>query len=59
VRPMKILMGSARYQEAFCRVGETWEVSTEVQNTLEEFTCAMYGDRREKNVNEVRYKKLH
>jgi hypothetical protein len=23
VRPMKILMGSARYQEAFCRVGET------------------------------------
>ena len=42
-RPIKLLQKSARYQNMFCRVGETWNVPARLEDGLEQFTCAMYG----------------
>jgi len=58
VKPIKTLTKSVRYQQAFCEIGQSADVSLHVKETLEEFTCALYGDYREKHVDSLRYKKL-
>ncbi len=42
------------YQSFFSNLGEEWIVKPEVQEQLEEFTCLIYGQSREKSINTVR-----
>ena len=48
---MKLLLIDKAFQEAISKVGDTWEVSAELNDMLEEFTTAMYGRGTYKNVN--------
>ena len=59
MKAIKILEKNDRFQEAFCWVGELWEVDSDVYKLLEEFTCSLYGKpARLMTVNELRYLQL-
>ena len=50
----KIMVGNAKFEQAFCNVGTNWNV-TEQLSILEEFVCHMYGY-KENKINNVRTK---
>ena len=43
VKALKILDKNTEYLDTFSEIGEQWEVSTEVSQSLQKFTCALYG----------------
>lgn len=58
VKALKIVQKSKHFQKVFSALGESWEVTTETLVVIEEFTCALYGNRRIKTVNELRHSLL-
>lgn len=58
VTPLKKLQRNPKFNTTFSALGEDWNIGDNVQNELEEFTCIMYGDPREKSVNKLRGKML-
>ena len=58
VTPLKKLQRNPKFITTFSALGEDWNIGDKVQNELEEFTCLMYGDPREKSVNKLRGKML-
>ena len=48
---MKLLLMDKAFQEAISKLGDTWEVSAELNDMVEEFTTAMYGRGTYKSVN--------
>ena len=52
---LKLVRKNPTFQRAFTRIGTEIEVSTELLDQLEEFTCALYGCKTVKDVNEARY----
>lgn len=58
VRPIKLLKRTARFQDVLCQVGESWHPSDDLENHLEEFTCAMYGKPRYASVDALRFTAL-
>ena len=55
VTALKLVRKNPTSQRAFTRIGTEIEVSTELLDQLEEFTCALYGCKTVKDVNEARY----
>jgi len=56
IKPIKILLKSAEFQEAFSALGDSWNGPIDsVLEVIEVFVCAMYGNTRVKTVNELRY----
>ena len=43
------------YQNAFSKLGDTWEIPEQLFLDLEAFTCAIYGKDKYKSVDEVRH----
>ena len=58
VGPLKKLERNPRFQKTFRELGNEWNTASQVLRLLEEFTCLMYGQIREKSVNIVRFKLL-
>ena len=58
IRPIKLLMSSQQYCEAFTKLGETSSVSDDVCNSLDSFTCALYGKSRVNKVDVLRHTKI-
>lgn len=58
VGPLKKLQKNPKFQEAFARLGDEWSIHHEVDESLEQFACVMYGHSRELSVNTVRGKML-
>ena len=62
IRPLKIMQQKAQYVNAFKKLGETEEVTDDVREVLEEFTCSMYGFKATKKfrptINNCRYQKF-
>ena len=48
VKGLKVVETDESLQEAFSKLGESWEVSEDVMNELERFSCVLYGNRRTK-----------
>ena len=44
-----------RFKHLFTELEEAWQVEEELLISIEEFTCALYGKERIKNVNELRF----
>ena len=58
VKPIQLLLKEERFVEAFNRLGDDWEVPDDLIDVLEEFTCALYGKKKDKDINKVRVDKL-
>ena len=50
-----ILRDNSRFWNVFREVGTEWLPSESLSKQLEEFVCLLFGSRRLKNINEVRY----
>ena len=54
VGPLKKLEKNPRFHKVFRELGDTWNVTPQVQQSLEQFTCLMYGQSRHTSVDVVR-----
>lgn len=59
VKPLKIIQKSPEYEHSLSQLGVDWSVSEQLHQKLEEFTCAVYGKPRLRDVNVVRYTKIN
>ena len=50
----KVLEKSSKFQRAFSRLGEDWQLSDELFSKVEEFVCYLYGSRL-KDINLLRF----
>ena len=55
IKPIKTMQKMPKYQPLLAKLGDSWEVSEELVKGLEEFTCAMYGKPRFKDIDDLRY----
>ena len=55
IKPQKKLSQNPIYYPIFASLGDSWDVSDELMNKHEEFTCLMYSSPQYKTVDEVRY----
>ena len=55
VKPIKLLLKSDKYIDAFSKLGTSWEFDNSNMDTIEMFVCALYGNTRIRKVNELRY----
>ena len=51
----KILLNNLRFWRVFAKVGRDWLPSDHLIQLLEEFVCLLFGSRRLKSINEVRF----
>ena len=54
-KPLKLMCQSQKFIDAFRLIGSGNYVLTSVQNTIEEFTCRMYGFKTLCDINKARY----
>ncbi len=54
-KPIKVMQKLPKFQPILSKLGLEWEVSEELFAGLEEFTCAIYGRARYKDINNLRY----
>ena len=52
---LKLVKGSEEYQETFKQLGESLNLTEEVETTLEKFVCQMYGGGKTADVSDLRY----
>ena len=53
---LKLMIANTNIQQIFSRVGEEWDLSQELMNDLEGFTCLLYAPKEAStNVNDLRY----
>ena len=55
VKPIKILEKKKNFIDSFAAVGDSWNVSTNILQSLEEFTCCLYGYPRFSSLDSLRY----
>lgn len=56
VKALKLLAGSREYQDTFLKLGQEWDLSQELTDKLEEFTCSLYAPKTSANkINDLRY----
>lgn len=54
-RPIKKVQKMPKFISVLSKLGDSWDVSKDLLDALDEFTCAMYGYHRFKSVNELRH----
>ena len=55
IKPLKIIQKNPKFQAALADLGKTWELSDELGDAMEEFTCAIYGRQRVKSTDKLRH----
>ena len=56
LKALKIILQNQRYKTAFSEIGANWDLSNEVLDTIEEFTCKLYSrNTKFRKVNQLRY----
>ena len=55
MKPIKLLLKSERYIDAFLRMGNYSEFDDCDNDTIHMFVCALYGNARIRKVDELRY----
>ncbi len=53
VKPMKLVLSVSSYDAALGQLGESWDVSDNLIDDLDHFTCALYGRPQIKKVNDL------
>ena len=59
VKPIKVLQGNLKYSESLSTLGDSWDVSDELVQEFDAFTCALYGKPRMTSVDAVRHIKIN
>ena len=54
----ELLDGKVKFQDAMSQLGNTWNLSDDLLNKIQQFVCQIYGSRKEK-VNDTRYELFH
>ena len=57
-RPFETIRKSAVYRKAFSELGDSENITQELEETMESFVCSIYGGGKIISVNELRYNKL-
>ena len=53
---LKLLKSDKQFQQSFSELGRNWELSNELFEQMEKFTCRMYAPKQQSvSVNEIRY----
>jgi len=56
LKGLKLITQNEKYRDAFTSLGSQWDLSSEVFNTIQEFTCKLYSrNSKVHEVNELRY----
>ena len=56
VKALKLLTGSREYQDTFLKLDQEWDLSQELTDKLEEFTCSLYAPKTSANkINDLLY----
>ena len=55
VKPIKVLGKKETFEDCFARLGESWNLDSDIIIQLEKFTCTLYGYPRYSNINLLRY----
>ena len=58
VKLLKVMHQKPKFVTTFTKLGENWNVTEELLNELEMFTCFMYGRQQFQYVNNLRYHML-
>ena len=58
VKPIRVLQKKPRFQEVFGQLGQSWEISENLFQELEHFTCLLYKVTTVTEVDELRYQML-
>jgi hypothetical protein len=54
--PLKLLMNNREIQNTFIELGQEWDLSPELMNKLEAFTCLLYAPKASSTkINDLRY----
>ena len=59
VKLIKVLQGNLKYSESLSTLGDSWDVSDELLQEFDAFTCALYGKPRMTSVDAVRHIKVN
>jgi hypothetical protein len=54
-RPIKVLQKSPELVPTLAHLGDSWDILEELINSLEAFTCVIYGKPRFTGANDLRY----
>ena len=57
-RPFETMRKSAVYQKAFSELGDSENITKELEETMESFVCSIYGSGKITSVNKLRCNKL-
>ena len=56
LKALKILLRDEKFKEAFASLGNSWDISNELFNVIQDFTCQIYcRNTKISKVNELRY----
>ena len=55
VKPVKTLLRLPKFAPIFSKLGDTWEVSGNLMDDLDELTCTLYGRPRTCSINELQF----
>ena len=58
IKPLKILQKTPRFAAVLSKLGEEWDITEDLIDDLEEFTCAIYGRARVHKVDELRHVRI-
>lgn len=59
LKPLKVLQNMPKFESPLARLGDSWDVPSDLIDELDAFTCALYGRPGIKRVDELRYLKLN
>ena len=59
LKPLKAMRKTQKYAVELSKLGDNWTVSKELEDQLDSFTCAIYGQSRAKDVDTVRHLKIN
>ena len=59
LKPLKVLQKMGNFEASLARLGDSWDVPSDLIDELDALTCALYGRPGIKRVDELRYLKLH
>ena len=58
VKPIQLLLKEKKFENVLSKIGDSWHIDEGLIDSLEEFTCALYGRKKDTDINKVRADKL-
>ena len=58
VKPIQLLLKEKKFEEALSKLGDAWNIDESLIDSLEKYTCVLYGKKKDSDINKVRVDKL-